>query len=329
MGNLVADQASRALIIINPRARSGEGTSQQTTDYHQHIEKCLRQVANVDRVEWVETRYPRHAVELARTAAQQGVGCVLAGGGDGTVSEVVNGLMSADAASSPRPIFGVLPLGTLNDFHVALKAAEQQKPMPNDFTQPLDIGRVTFANPGDLVRYMCLSISIGLSSWANFQYQKASHRFGRGLAHVPAVINTLLTYRVPGDVRVSFDGKPAQTRRLLVGAINNVAGVAGGVRLTPAARIDDGQFDICLIKPTTWWKLAQVLFNAYGGGGYCVREADRDHLQTTVSLPPRWRTCAGTQIAHTKSSCRSAARRAQNDLAVGVGITNFPISIYP
>src|SRR5258708_33105888 len=125
------------------------------------------------------------------------------------VSEVVNGLMSADVASAPRRIFGVLPLGTLNDFYIALKAAEQQKPIPNDFTQPLDVGRVTFANPGNLVRYTCLSISIGLSSWANFQYQKASHRFGRGLEHVQAVINTMLTYRVPAIVCVAFDWKSA------------------------------------------------------------------------------------------------------------------------
>jgi YegS/Rv2252/BmrU family lipid kinase len=245
-----------ALVIVNPHAQSGGASQRDRAQIAQKIE-LLPGVSGVD---WVETKHSRHGVELAQQAVREGRGYIFAAGGDGTISEVMNGLMSATLDRDPaqRPIFGVLPWGTLNDFYMALEEAE--KGLPEGFTQPLDIGQLRLNNK--IEAFCCLSISIGLSSWANMQYERASRRFGRLFGLIPAVINTLLTYRRAPGVRLSLDHAPSQKRRFLAMAIGNCASVGGGVRLTPEAQIDDGWFDVSIIKEVGLFQLAILLITA-------------------------------------------------------------------
>lgn len=224
-------------------------------------------------IDCLETQHPGHARDLAQEAAAQGAAYVVAAGGDGTISEVVNGIMRAYVDKSQRPILGVLPWGTLNDFYMALKAAERKRRAKSsdgednaEFTLPLDVGRVTFDSLDSPDYYSCLSVSVGLSSWANQQYQEASARFTRRFAHIPGAINALLTYRFPPAIQVARDGLPVQSKQMLAMAISNCAGVGGGVHLTPTAKIDDGVFDVCIIKPMPLWKVALVLLTARWGG---------------------------------------------------------------
>jgi diacylglycerol kinase (ATP) len=204
----------------------------------------------------VDTQNPLHATQLAQEAAEQGYGCVIAAGGDGTASEVVNGLMHAQV----RPLFGVLPWGTSNDFFVALQATERMR--QDTFTQPLDVGQVTFDG---IVRYSCLSVSIGLSSWANEQYQNAVQRFGRRFAHLPAAISTLLSYKFPSKVQIVVDNGQSEIKPMLFMALSNTPSVAGGVRLAPDAKIDDGLFDVIRVVPIPLWQLGYVLLRAQLG----------------------------------------------------------------
>ena len=64
----------------------------------------------------VATTAPREAVELGEDAARSGVDLVVAAGGDGTIHEVANGLLNARRDGVTGPVFGVLPVGTGNDF---------------------------------------------------------------------------------------------------------------------------------------------------------------------------------------------------------------------
>lgn len=255
----------KAIIILNPTARGGKAASRSLD----RATRRLKSIDGVTEVECLETQHPHHARDLAQEAARQGTAYIVAAGGDGTISEVVNGIMRADLDQSQRPVLGALPWGTLNDFYVALKSAERsrRRKAADDeepqFTLPLDIGRVTFDS---LDCYSCLSVSVGLSSWANQQYQEASARFSRRFAHIPGAINALLTYRFSPAIRIARDGLPLQGKQMLAMAISNCAGVGGGVHLTPTAKIDDGLFDVCIIKPMPIWKVALVLLTARWGG---------------------------------------------------------------
>src|SRR5712692_8656162 len=204
----------RAVVIVNPCARGGKAASRRRDT----VSRRLNNIEGVKGVEWIETQHPGHARQLAQEAAQQDVAYVVAAGGDGTISEVVNGIMRATLNKPDRPTLGALPWGTLNDFYVALKAAERIRRAKNpddqdkpEFTLPLDIGHVTFDS---LDFYSCLSVSVGLSSWANQQYQEASARFSSRFAHIPGAINALFTYRFSPDVRIARESLPSQNKQM-------------------------------------------------------------------------------------------------------------------
>ena len=243
----------KALVIFNPHARSGE-TARQIATAQEEIVQNLRQSLNLDSLDWCETEHPAHATVLANDAANSGYDYVFAGGGDGTINEVLNGIMSHAANQGQRPIFGVLPFGTSNDFFAGLKVAEatQKQPDQNQQTMRLDVGQVVF---DDLTRYFCLTTGIGLLSWANEQYLDASRKFGRRFAHIPAVISTLLGYRFLPNARISENGKRFRSRRILAVVVNNSPVIAGGTPLTPQAQIDDGYLDVCIIRPVSFLRL--------------------------------------------------------------------------
>ena len=246
----------KAIVIVNPCARSGQAQG-NAASLREDVEQRLTATGEISEVDWIETQYPRHATQLAQDAAKHGYGCVIAAGGDGTASEVVNGLMRSSVKPEQRPLLGVLPWGTSNDFFTALRSAEQ-----GAFTQPMDVGEVHLDK---LTCYSCLSVSIGLSSWANEQYQRAVPQFTRRFAHIPAVINTLLSYKFPSKVQICIDNGPQQIKPMLFMAINNTASVAGGVRFTPDASVDDGRFDVCRVAPIPPWQLAFLLLKAQLG----------------------------------------------------------------
>ncbi len=242
----------KAAVIFNPHAHSGE-TAQRISAGHQEVLQHLQQALHLDAADWLETKHPSHATVLAHDAAQTGYDYVFAGGGDGTINEVLNGIMTVPDPSK-YPIFGVLPFGTSNDFFAALKVAEvaQKTADANQPTMPLDIGQVVF---DDVKRYFCLTTGLGIFSWANEQYLDASRRFGRRFAHLPAAISTILGYHFLPNARISENGKRFRSRRILSIVVNNSPLIAGGIPLTPQAKINDGYLDVCIVRPVSFPRL--------------------------------------------------------------------------
>ena len=104
----------RALLVVNPKATA---TSVAARDVLAHA------LASETRLEVVQTKARGHAAELARTAAADGLDVVVALGGDGTVNEVVNGLL-ADGPRDDLPALAVVPGGSTNVFARALGLPE-------------------------------------------------------------------------------------------------------------------------------------------------------------------------------------------------------------
>ncbi|MFC7327733.1 diacylglycerol/lipid kinase family protein [Marinactinospora rubrisoli] len=100
----------RALFIVNPQATT---TSPRSRDV------IVRAIASDLALDVVQTEYRDHAKELARQAAREGYELVISLGGDGTVNEVVNGLLTAPE-DLPRPAYAALPGGSANVFIRAL-----------------------------------------------------------------------------------------------------------------------------------------------------------------------------------------------------------------
>jgi YegS/Rv2252/BmrU family lipid kinase len=248
----------KGIIILNPNAHSGEAPLKRN-ELQEQITEQMKTALHLESITWCETEHPGHGTALAADAVRQGYEYIFAGGGDGTINEVLNGIMQAVPTPTSRPVMGVLPFGTSNDFFAALKTAEStRKAKQHDrLTLDLDVGHVDFDSAQ---RYFCLTAGMGLFSWANEQYLEASHTFGRRFAHIPAAISTILSYRFQPKVKISLNGKRTRNRRLWSVVINNSPVIAGGTLLTPEARLDDGYLDVCMVKPVSLLRLAWLVF---------------------------------------------------------------------
>src|SRR5215831_8547399 len=100
-------------IILNPMADMGNAW---------RVARDLRSITEEHGgVDWSGTVYPGHAIEIAKQAGKDGYDLVIAMGGDGTVHEVMNGLMQIPEPQ--RPVLGVVPVGSGNDFAHGINAA--------------------------------------------------------------------------------------------------------------------------------------------------------------------------------------------------------------
>jgi diacylglycerol kinase (ATP) len=187
-----------------------------------------------------ETEGPGHATHLAKEAAAGG-GLVVAAGGDGTVAEVVEGLVgtSADLA--------VLPLGTGNDlartlgFGTDIQAATTAALAGEPWTV-------------DVYRWECgvragHGINVAGCGFDAVVAQRINHgyRWLRGTqAYVAAVLESLVRYQ-PARVRLAVDGVEVDTTAMLV-AVANAQSYGGGMRVAPAARLDDGLLDVVIVE---------------------------------------------------------------------------------
>lgn len=277
----------KGIIILNPNAHSGTAAEQRQAK-RDEIAEHLRSTLFLETIESCETEYPGHARQLAENAVREGYGYIFAGGGDGTINEVLNGIMGSHLPTNKLPVMGVLPFGTSNDFFAALKAAESLHKLgdTDNCTLSLDVGRVHFDG---VERYFCLTVTIGLLSWANEQYLELSKTLGRRFAHIPAAIKTILGYQVRPNVRVSIDGKHPVGRKSLSIIVNNSPVIAGGIQLTPDAVIDDGQFDVCFVKPVSLPRLLilalQVAMKAHRNERHTLAFAHLREMTITSKRP--------------------------------------------
>ncbi len=223
------------LLIINPAAKHGE-----TATLIPVIEKLL---ANVEH-DTVITERIGHAAELARGAANREL--VVAVGGDGTVHEVLNGLMAIDAFA--RPTLGVLPTGSGNDTRRTLgipsDLAAAALVIGSGSRRRLDVGLCNGV-------YFNNSFAAGLDAKVTakaVEYKVTKRRDGLWL-YLTALLHVLFNDLGSFDVSISFDGRAPERHDTLIVAITNGPTYGGGFYITPDAVPDDGLFDVCMIDP--------------------------------------------------------------------------------
>jgi diacylglycerol kinase (ATP) len=204
---------------------------------------------------------------LARDAADAGARLVVAVGGDGTVHEVVNGLLRAERR--PLPELGVLARGTGDDFVRALgiPAADIDAlgVLRDGGTRELDVGRVTYRTAGgdEAESYFVSMAGVGMSGAVARRLNTTSKRLGGRIAGLVATFAVFSRW-TNVELRVSVDEEQREGRMedVLVG---NTEFHNGGMRLTPGARPDDGLFDVLLIGDVSKRELVGTLPKLYKG----------------------------------------------------------------
>ena len=221
-------------LILNPMADMGHAWN---------VARDLRPIVNEyeGNVDWSGTVYPGHAIELAKQAAEDGYDLVVAVGGDGTVHEVVNGLMQVEAEK--RPALGVVPIGSGNDFAHINKIPES----PNQAmalalsgeTSFIDLALMTDENGRQ--EYMDNTLGIGFDAIVTIR----THRLPivRGfMMYLTAVIQTILLNAKPMHMKMESEDKKWDKDVFML-VLANGPREGGGFTMAPAARPDDGILD--------------------------------------------------------------------------------------
>lgn len=236
---------SKFCIIYNPAARS------------ERIRARLRELNRLAQgAVFRPTTRPGHAAELAEQAAREGFDTVVAAGGDGTLNEVLNGLMRAPGGT--RPHLGVLPLGTVNvyarDLSLPLDMKTAWDVIVAGHSRQVDVG---VARDGDgQLRYFAQLAGAGFDALAikalDLELKKRIH----WLAYVISGFQELRS-RLP-RLTVTTDGWKSEGHFVFIG---NGRYYGGPFALCPNARFDDGKLDVCVFRGR---RLRDVLRYAQG-----------------------------------------------------------------
>ena len=207
--------------------------------------------------DWAGTVYPTHAIELARQAAEAGYELIIAAGGDGTVHEVLNGIMQAQV--EPKPRLGVIPLGSGNDFSyavgidpkpaLALRQAFQGSP------HRIDLG--VFQTPNRPREYFDNALGIGFDTTVTIRSRKLTWLRGF-LIYLVAVLQTIILNHEAPRLKVVTDVESWEDSSIFF-VLGNGRREGGGFLVTPDARPDDGLLHYMSIRQVSQLRMLRLL----------------------------------------------------------------------
>lgn len=190
-----------------------------------------------------ETTGHDHATRLAAQARQEGAGVVIAAGGDGTISEIVNGLLQENDSPNPLPKLGLLPLGSANDLIInlglPLDLVQAAQVIAGGKTRCMDIGQVSLeAAGGTQNRLFDNNSAIGFEPAVTLIQEKISWLHGP-LRYLLAALLGILK-NPEWEMRLEWEGGSYEGPVSMVTVGNNP--LTGGLfYLTPQADPFDGQ----------------------------------------------------------------------------------------
>jgi len=185
------------------------------------------------------TKHRGDAAALANEAARKGAKLIIACGGDGTISEVANGILS----SGKDVELGILPSGTGGDFRRTLEIPSRTRDaariLRNGRTARIDVGRVSYVdqNGSDATRYFVGVASCGMST-------KVIERVKADNASFASALLKTAMRNEPVRLVVQFDD--SHERHLVVSnlCVANARYFGGGMKIAPDAKLTDGKFDV-------------------------------------------------------------------------------------
>jgi YegS/Rv2252/BmrU family lipid kinase len=256
----------KPLLVVNPR--SGGGATGRTFGA---MKSTIE--ARLGAVEIAMTERPGHGIDLAREGATAGHPLVIAVGGDGTLHEVVNGLMQARSGSygtkADAVRLGLIGQGTGGDFRKSIglehRLDKYLDALASGKERPLDVGK--FTGGGKTGHYFVNILSAGMGGLVDRYVADASRMLGGTAAYFGASVKALVNARL-GNLKctVTSDGKSEEHRiRTFMIAICNGCFFGSGMKVAPMAEVDDGTFEIVALGATSKLGFAMTSRGIYDG----------------------------------------------------------------
>ena len=190
-----------------------------------------------------------HAIHLTQKAIADGYRTIIANGGDGTLNEVLNGLV-VSGAIDPGLTLGVIPGGTASDFVRTLRIPQGDEASCDRIaavrTTPIDIGEMKYG-PGEKqnTRFFLNVAGAGFDGEVAERVNQNSKAMGGTITYLTSLVATLLVYRNK-HVEVTLDDRSFKQCANSV-IVCNGRYFGGGMHIGPDAHLDDGIFDVVIL----------------------------------------------------------------------------------
>lgn len=224
-------------VILNPYAnRWGAGKRQE------EVAAALTD-ANLAH-ELVMTGGPGEGIQLAATAVSEGFDAVIAAGGDGTISEAANGLITAVAPDQPTLPLGILPIGSANDLAkmmgIPLELPDAVALIAQGHSRRFDAGRVDYDGK---THYFDNNSAIAMEPMITLEHMKIKHIAGEARYYL-AIVRGVIKLKA-WQMSIDWDDGAYHGPTYLLSVCNGPR--TGGMMIAPGAMMDDGRFDIVLV----------------------------------------------------------------------------------
>jgi diacylglycerol kinase (ATP) len=232
----------RHIFIINPEAGKG-----RTLACMPEIQRLFAQSGEEYMIEI--TKGPGHATELARKYSAEGECRIYSIGGDGTLNEVLNGMVGSDCS------LGIIPGGSGNDF---IRSIYDYQKVENIIERTLqgtdryvDLGKVNG-------RYFINIASVGIDAEVvyNAREIKKTPFISGHMAYILGIFTTVFKYK-SRNMQIQVDDKLMNKSTLLIAVANGIY-YGGGMMVAPEAQLEDGFFDICHISEVSRAKILRL-----------------------------------------------------------------------
>lgn len=279
------------LVIVNPASAEGA-----TRENWPKIASDLRTHFGSFTVAFTEAG--GHGRQLAHDAAEQGTKLIIACGGDGTISEVANGIIESGQDAE----LGILPGGTGSDFRRTLgmpsNIAAAARALRDGRSRKIDFGRVNFVNDkGEReTRFFINVASFGMST-------DVLHRTSSGeatkwipaftprkltskLSYAAATVQTTFTAS-PTEVKFQLDEQPERRLRVAEFCVANARYYGGGMKIAPDAKVEDGLFDVITIGDASSFRILANAPRLYLGAHLSMNEVTHALARQVVVRPSK------------------------------------------
>lgn len=217
------------------------------------------------------TGYRGHAVRLVRQALHRGYRRIMAVGGDGTVNEVVNGFFEGSKMIAPQARLIIFGQGSGSDYiksiGISSKVDEIIRIARKDRVNYFDLGFMTYIDHynNNADRYFINLADAGIGGETVYNQEQGGLLIGSSwLRYISGLLRTMINYKNK-VFRLEVDGEELLHRRLNSIIIANGKYFAGGMKMAPGARLDNGEFEIIIIGDLNPLQIIFNLYKAYQG----------------------------------------------------------------
>ncbi|MBE0451154.1 MAG: diacylglycerol kinase family lipid kinase [Clostridia bacterium] len=239
-------------IIVNPVAGNGK-----TIDTLPIIKDVFNKYKDTIELKIMLSKNKGDVTALANTISKEGINEFIAVGGDGTLSELINGL---DYTLNTIYKVGIIPWGTGNDFIKSLNNEKNIVKILNNVVENrlriIDLGKVN-------EHYFINVCSFGIDGPIIRDTEKLKKVFPGHPAYLISTLKSGLIFKAQ-QTKVTVDDREYKGNMILI-AVGNGKYIGGGMNVCPDAKIDDGLFEVCLVNNVSKLTFMKEIGKVYKG----------------------------------------------------------------